>query len=86
MNFQQRCENVRKNSQWIDFIIMARSKGVGNITRNIFPRQDRVGAFHLLVNMIAETLRFDDRSILKKLRSKAAAYVSSCFRFISLPN
>ncbi|KAF8535204.1 hypothetical protein BDD12DRAFT_353684 [Trichophaea hybrida] len=57
-----------------DFIIMARSKGVGNITRNIFPQQDRVGAFHLLVNMIAETLRFDDRKILKKLGSKAAAY------------
>jgi len=65
---------------------MARSKGVGNITRNIFPQQDRVGAFHLLVNMVAETLRFDDRRILKKLGSTAAAYVSFCFRSISLPS
>ncbi|KAF8252109.1 hypothetical protein K440DRAFT_19475 [Wilcoxina mikolae CBS 423.85] len=60
-----------------DFIMIAQSKGARNLTRNIFPEQDRAGAFHLLVNMIAETLRYDDRKILKVLGANAAVYVRS---------
>jgi hypothetical protein len=62
--------------------MIAQSKGVRHLSRSIFPQQDRAGTFHLLVNMIAETLRYDDRRILKMLGDKAASYVRSYFYYI----
>jgi hypothetical protein len=44
----------------------------------LYPK-DIPGDFHLLINMIAEILQHDDRSILKMLRAKAAVYVRSFF-------
>ena len=54
--------------------MMARSKDDKG-ARMVFPRQDRVGVFHLLVHMISETLRGGDRAILAALESQATAIV-----------
>jgi hypothetical protein len=70
-------DNKDRNLCTTDLIMIAQSKGERNLKRNIFPEQDRAGAFHLLVNMIAETLRYNDRRILKMLGANAAVYVRS---------
>ena len=51
-------------------------KGAGMV----FPRQDRVGAFHVLVHMISETLCGGDRRILVELESQATLFVRYPFR------
>ena len=43
--------------------------------RMVFPQQDRVGAFHVLVHTISETLCGGDRSILADLESRATLLV-----------
>ena len=43
--------------------------------RMVFPRQDRVGVFHVLGHMISETLRDGDRAVLATLESQATAIV-----------
>ena len=41
----------------------------------VFPQQDRVGVFHVLVHMVSETLRSGDRGILATLQSEATRFV-----------
>ena len=59
----------------LEAAIMASKSKEDKGARMVLPEQDRVGAFHVLVHMILETLRGGDRSILAALESQATLVV-----------
>jgi hypothetical protein len=62
-------------------LVMASRSKEDTRTRMVLPRQDRWGAFHVLVHMIAETLRAGDRRTLALIESKAAICVRTLHLF-----
>lgn len=59
---------------YIAAILVSKSKEDQGV-RMAFPEQESVGAFHVLVHMISETLRSGDRGTLVDIESQAALLV-----------
>ena len=56
-------------------VIMVSKSKEAESAGTVFPQQDRVGVFHVLVHMVSETLRSGDRSIMAALQSEATRFV-----------